>query len=481
MFREIVSKGSTGLNDQIANDYFKITGDQISGDDSFIVVLRALMSPRMGEDDAIKFAYTYSSYTKESMEDHPIKQIVDPAQIRNNVVRLHSFTRGGSPEDNLAYMDAADELFAKAKDWEKLTRPTEYFARSMKVYVYVNAKKKAVCILLDSADLRKVHLLEAGMLYFFPWYFDPSKGFTPNEKKLCVSLTSSSSGEFYEAVAAIAEEMDFRTKYQIKALNEIEERLDRETMESTRRRIDEIREEIENAHRRISDYMQQQYDLGITILGLEAKIASGSGGELGEYFMSNKSLKFLGVEDGNIKFAAVGNMTYWDEDMAGRVIDNLSSSLYDGVSSRSSFEKEDLREFYKAIFIDQTIKWRTCAVFTLRPGRSVDRPHPYSFGHEFDTYMPNTHIDRYGCIGTNDGIIDDAIVNHDYIAAVEQCVASAMSFNFADSTVSRTFSGVVCNGSYDGYSPKTKGFELPDGTITDPAGAIKWLKEHKEG
>lgn len=479
MFRDIVQRGSTGLNDQIANDYFKISGDLISGDDSFVVVLRALMTPRMGENDTIKFAFTFSSYTKESMDEHPIENLIDPGQIRGNTIRLHAFARSSSPEDNLAYMEAADELFTKAKGWEKLTRPTEYFARSMKVYVYVNAKKKSVAILLDSVDLRKVHLLEAGMLSFFPWYFDTSKGFSPNERLLCTSLTKTDSGEFFAAANAIADEMDFRVKAQIKALNDIETRLDRDSLESTRSRIDDIRNQIERVHNQISDLMKSQYDLQIQALGLETKIAAGAGGELGEYFMSNKSLKFLGAEDG-IKFAAVGTMSYWDEDLAVRFIDNLSSTLYDGVSSRTDFSKEDLREFYRAVFIDRKIKWRTCAAFTLRPGRSVERPHPYSFGHDFATYMPNTHIDRYGCIGTYDNTIDEAIAAHDYITALEQCVAAAVSFNFADGTVSRSFSNAIC-GNGGEYSPNRKGFELPDGTITDPNGAIKWLKENKEG
>lgn len=478
MFRDIVARGSTGLNDPVANSYFNITGDMISGDDSFIVVLRALMAPRMKEEDSIKFAFTFSSYTKASLGEHPIDQIIDPRQIRGNTVRLHSFARSASPEDNLAYMEAADELFGKANGWEKLTRPTEYFARSMVVYVYVNAKKKSVAILLDSVNLQKIHLLEAGMLSFFPWYFDPSKGFSANEKRLCESLTKTSSDEFFIAVESIASEMDFRTKYQIKALNEIEMKIDRETIDQTRSRIDNLRDRIESAHRQISDYMKEQYELQITVLGLEAKLASGASGELGEYFVANKALKFISGDDG-IKFAAVGNMSYWDEDLAERVIENLSSSLYGGVSSRTSFTKEDLREFYRAVFIEQKIKWRTCAVFVLRPGRTVERPHPYSFGHEFDTYMPNTHIDRYGCIGNYDGVIDDAITKHDYVTALEQCAASALTFNFADGTVSRSFSAALCGSSGD-YKPNTRGFELPDGKIVTPAEAIAWIKESKK-
>lgn len=481
MFRDTVARGSTPLNDTIANDYFKnVTGDQINGDDSFLVVLRALIAPRMGDEDTIKFNFTSSSYTKESLADHPIEGIIDPGQIRQNTVRLHAFSRSGSPEDNLAYVEAADELFSKAKAWEKLTRPTEYFARSMKLLVYVDPKKKRVALIVDSVNMQKIHMLEAGMLSFFPWYFDISKGYTANEKKLCESLIKTSSDEFYEAASAISDEMNFRMEYQIKAINELETRFDRETMAQTRSRIEEIQNQIERMHRQISDQMAEQYDLQIKVIGIEAKIASGACGELGDYFMSNKSLKFLGADDG-IRFAAVGYMSYWDEDLAKRCIDNLSSSLYEGVSSDSAIKKEDLRNFYRAVFIDQTIKWRTCAAFNLRPGRTLERPHPYSFGKEFGTYMPNTHIDRYGCIGSYDNIIDDAITQHDYITALEQCVAAAMSFNFADGTVSGTFSKVICRGGYDGYSPNRKGFELPDGTVTDPAGAIKWIKEHKEG
>lgn len=480
MFRDSVQRGSTPLNDTIGNDYYgRITGDQVSGDDSFLVVLRALIFPRIGEEDVIKFSFTHSSYSASSMEDHPIDEIIDPGQIRQNTVRLHAFSRGGSPEDNAAYMEAADELFSKAKAWEKLTRPTEYFARSMKLLVYVDPKKKRVVLLVDSANLQKIHMLEAGMLSFFPWYFDITKGYTANEKKLCESLIKTTSEEFYEAVSAIAEETNFRLKYQIKALNEIETRFDRETLDQAQGQIEEYQREIDRMYRSVSDYMAQQYELQLKILGIETKLASGASGELGDYFMANKSLKFLGADNG-IEFAVVGYMSYWDTDLADTVINNLSSSLYNGAEGSSPVSKEDLQKFYKAVFLDQTIKWRCCAAFIIRPGRTLERPHPYSFGKEFGTYMPNTHIDRYGCIGTNESEIDRAISRHDYITALEQCVASTLSFNFADSAVSRAFSNLLCRSSYDGYTPNKKGFELPDGTVTDPAGAIEWLKKQEQ-
>ena len=56
-----------------------------------------------------------------------------------------------------------------------------------------------------------------------------------------------------------------------------------------------------------------------------------------------------------------------------------------------------------------------------------------------------------------------------YIAAVEQCVASCKSLNWGDSTVMESF----MNSFWDG----TKCIELPDGSVVNAEQAVRWLEE----
>ncbi len=87
--------------------------------------------------------------------------------------------------------------------------------------------------------------------------------------------------------------------------------------------------------------------------------------------------------------------------------------------------------------------------------------------------MPNTHIDRYACLGNYNTEINRMLQNGNYIGAIEQCVASCKSLNWADITVMRTFMETMWGNSV--YSNRC--IELPDGRVVNPADAIHWLEE----
>ena len=475
MFRNSI--GVTALSDSIADGYFRerIYGDNIGSDRSFVVTLRALFERRLPEEEKIVFRWSSSSY--RDVESNPVCDIIDATDTRPGTVRLHSFSRSDA-DVNAAFMRDAEGYFGGIPEWTKLQKPTEYYARTMRVLVFVNTSIKSAMIFMDSSDIRKIHFLEAGMLSFLPWYFNPADGFSAAEKALCESLMKTTQDDYLAAIEAIANEMDFREAAKKKTLAEFESRFDKDRIESVKREIESLERDMRRYNEQISDILQRRYDLQVSVVGLEEKLASGTGGELAEYFMANKSLSFLGTtDDGGIDFAVKGYAAYWDDDMAKRVVENENSCVYNS----ENIGKENLRKLYTAVFIDRTIKLRTCAAFRIRPNHSIERPHPYNYPPaEFGTYMPNIHIDRFGCIGTNEGEINDLLAAHDYIGVMEQCIASALAYNFADSAVMGRFSDVI-NGRGD-YKVNTKAFELPDGTVTDPAGAIKWLnKEESEG
>lgn len=473
MFRATVSQ--TALSDGLANQYFanRIYGDVISGDNSFVATLRGLFERRMPKEDRMIFQYSTSSRAASQLDDWPISSIIDPYSWETGKVRLHAFTRTDS-DSNAAYLRAADEYYSAAEGWVKLPKPTEYYARTMGVLVFVKADTKNVMIFMDSSDIRKIHFLEAGVLSFFPWYFNPADGFLPSEKALCESLMKSTPDAYYEAIKAIADEINFRDELKKKVLNDFESSYDREKLERMKRDISEVDDKIERLRNEIADYLESRNDKNLAILGLEFKIANGDGGEFGEYFTSNSHLSLLGAEGNTIEFAAKGYLTYWDDDIFNRVWKNRSSYLYRG---RAEFTNGDMERLMKAVFVDRIIKIRVCAAFRLHPGRSLERLRRYPYPKdEFGTYMPNTHLDQHGCIGDNENEISRLLEMHDYIGVAEQAIACAVGFNFGDSVVGREFADIIC-GNDSGTN--VKAFELPDGTITDPKGAVKWLNEQE--
>lgn len=85
--------------------------------------------------------------------------------------------------------------------------------------------------------------------------------------------------------------------------------------------------------------------------------------------------------------------------------------------------------------------------------------------------MPNTHINEYSCMGNYQTTINKLLASHDYIGALEQCVASCKSLNWGDSTVMSAFVTTLWGGN----RTNNRCIELPDGRVVKPIGAIKWL------
>ena len=89
--------------------------------------------------------------------------------------------------------------------------------------------------------------------------------------------------------------------------------------------------------------------------------------------------------------------------------------------------------------------------------------------------MPNPHIDRYNCLGNYERTINSMLLEHNYIGALEQCVASCKSLNWGDSTVMHVFMDTMYgSGHYNNQC-----IELPDGNIVNPKDAIKWLEKQE--
>ena len=461
----------TPFTDAIADSYFggRITGDYLAGDTSFLSTLRALFCGRVPDGEAIRFSHESSSHRASSFDEYAFNEIVSLPVWEKGHFRLHMFC--GSEDGNKRAMDEAEKYFVSLDGWTRLTRPTEYYARTMSVLVFVNASNKNVAIFTNTSDLRKIHFLEAGVLSFFPWYFDPAQGFSAEEKALCESLMKSSPDAYYKALDAMANKLGFRADVERKMLNDFESKGDRDRADEEERSIMDLNDRFDSLNRQIAEVLKERYNRQIALLGLREKIASGDGcGELGDYFAANGNVSFVSIDGDKIIFVTKGCLSYWDEELAERMIGNHSSYIYSGCGGR----EKDFELLYRKVFLERAIRIRVCAAYSIARRGRVYRYKNYSFPAGFDTYMPNPHIDRFQCIGDNEPVINQCIAKSDFVGAVDQCVAATLNFNMADSTVMGTFGRMLNKGG--DYTPNIKAFELPDGTVTDPEGAIEWIK-----
>lgn len=487
MFRNAITE--TQFTGRLANDLFsRIAGETFRGDVSFISTLRAMAFPRMPEEDILYVHYRETSYNKQNIEGARKSAIIravtdtsDRETFASNMIAVYNCC-GYSTEDNDAVLDVVESGIGEfARGFTKIEKVSEFFKKVFRVLCYICPETKTTLVFCNGMDLRKFHFLQVATPVMLPWYFAPDAGVTDKEMAVLQSLRGKDYTKYLEAISAIAEQYDFRTLQIKNDLGDFETRFLKREIEQVERSINNNMSDIQNYEDSISRIMRDCYNLNIRLLGLNAKIAEGAGSsEIVDYFVCNKNLYLISVDDSRITFACKGYLEYYDDEILKRYLNNSSSLLYrlDGRDQGGKIPHDDIKMLMTALFVDEIIHMKFCAAYTFDLRGSVTALGSHRYGLEFNDCTPNTHIDRYSCLGNNERAINEQLKKNNYIGAIEQCMSSCKSLNFADSAVINEFMRRIYGIS--NYDINMNCIELPDGKTVSPKEAIKWLKEQNE-
>ena len=476
MFKNEIS--NSPLMNEPANSLLqRISGDRFMGDCSFVTTLRALLHSRMPKEDNLYFRVSRSDYSANDIKNLSKRDLAKNVCAKNNRISypggyaLHYFANM-SKEANKECMEIVVSEFQKIYDgYTMVEKITDFYRKAFPVVCFINPDIKSVVIFVEQMDYRRFHFLQCSILLTLPWYFDPKAGVTPVEMELIQSLASDKHEAYMDCVFKIHDAFDFRSEIIQQKLKGFELGYIRDALANDERRYEEFTRQIKDYNQRISETLRSRTDLCFRMEGMRKKIEEGEDeNEIMDYFMVNKSLTLIDAYDSIVKFAVKSRLEYFDPEMAERAIDNKNSLLYRADRGFSTSDS-DLEMLYRAIFIDEVLHINVCAAFELSIGGGVSTMGGYDYGDEFRNYMPHPHVDRYNCMGDYVTIVNDLMANHDYIMAIEQCVASCRSLNFGDSTVINylVYTLLSCGS-------KSKCIELPDGSVVKAPDAIAWLK-----
>lgn len=478
MFRSIIRESA--LTNQKANIFFekRLFGDYFNGDTSLVATLRAIIYPRMGEEDVLCVSLRNSNNSKSSLKGRPANESLREMfayleTLENNGYFIVHSLNGGE-EDNAEVVSFLDENFVDNMPGFTPVQKIAEFYKSFKVRCFVNEERKITLLVVDRLDVRKFHYLQAAILPAVPWYYDVSKGVAPEELELLRAFKEKESAPYLAAIEAISAKYDFRTPWLRSMLTDFEVLAEKEeirhlerNIENSRRRVNELKESIGTELKSLDKMLAQHY-------GLSWRIGEAGESEILDYLLCNKSIHVDSIEGPHMFFAASGYLTNFDDDMAESVINQPTSYLY---QNDCGYTHDQMKKFFKAVFLDKILKLRFCAGYEMDIGdRTVRAQCGFSFPSELADFMPNPHIDRYRCMGNYSQVIAECYSERDYIGVLQQCAASSVSLNFGDGTVMSEFARKILSREYENKKYVT----LPDGTNVTHAGAIAWL-ESQEG
>ena len=178
----------------------------------------------------------------------------------------------------------------------------------------------------------------------------------------------------------------------------------------------------------------------------------------------------MNINESRIEFIITTKLSNFDPEAAERMIANTNSYLYD-YTDGTPFNKRTAGSLLRALFLDEIIKLRLCAAFTVdfASGR-YDARENYNYPANIrNSYLPNQHTHHYGCLGGNERVIEQAMMEKDYVGVVAACIAAAANMGMGDITVGRHF-------AKEFFQNRNKIFELPDGTLATPVEVLRWLE-----
>ena len=460
-----------------AHSYFKDTiYERNTGADArFISTLRALLHQRIG-DNKIKVQYSSSKFSQREAEATTVSSLVsymlseDPCGYSDKIY-IHGIN-GESPDRN-ANLKRVRERFARSfNGFERVQKVTDFFRKSFPVVCFVNQQKRTTVIFIDKITLRKFHAIQSAVFAFLPWYFNPDEGVTQDELDLIQSLQEKSPDKYNEVINRMFGAIDIRAAIIRRGLKGFEASYDRITIENLESEIANDNGYIERYLRDIATRSKSVRDKMFRVSTLKERI-SGTKDELMEYFIHNKNLDLVSVNDSSVTFMVKGQLLYFDEENAKRCINNGRSFIY-SYNAGADISNEDYKALMTAIFVDQTLHINVIGEFKLSLEDGVSAIAHFSIDNNtYANYTPNPHLYHFHCLGGNEKIIAEIIRSGNTIGAVEQCCASNSSLNFSDSTVMGRFMYTLCGGN----GINVNCIELPTGEVTTPKGAIEWLKK----
>ena len=470
------------FNDYVTTELSSPTADMVFGmkiksasygrDNTFVSTLRALVYPRLGDDDFLNVSFDSSNYNRSVMVDTSIYRCIDAVYVNPDPgsIRIHNF-RSRYNDDNVAWIEAVRaNLVSIHPQWELLEKVSDFYQKVFNVVCFIDAESKRTLIYVADLDLPKLHYLQCSIPAFLPWYFDPKDGLTELEMELIKSLREKTPARYLECISEFAKQYNFREMAIRDSLRGFEAKVYDAEIQTANSNLRSIRDDIDNYQSQIVDLLSRKSDFEIRLAGLlkkQSEVTDSS--ELMDYFLCNKSLEVLGVEGQYVSFMVNTYFDYFDEEFAKTCIENDRSAIY----SCSRFKKESIRLLMEAIFVKRSVRMRVCAAYKFQLGRNLYALSDDSCEYPDMSRLPNPHIYHYSCLGDYRPVMNEMVMNNDYIGAVEQCCASAKSLNFGDGIVMEKF-------SYDLQNREGKFIELPDGTTVTVESAIKWLKEQEE-
>ena len=456
------------LSPELESEFVNIVGDgTFKGDNFALAMARLLLKPRITEEDTVTVKVVDPNHTAWSTWAEDGKQFIDEISMENAVM----FCVWDKLERAMTLVNMNKSL----SGWEEYTtRELSLIGEQLGISlrIFRNNERKSTVVFTNTPDYESWHYLTCLFKVFYPWGIRCT---TETEQGFVKTLFGSrGTDKTYKAmndmVYNIVDVDIVRKKYYLCGyegkLKNIQRRRYADQMEDIMRRINEKLNGVRELYK-------QYNEKALVVEAIDNNINNGNNNnELMNYFLSNKNITVeSGDDDGEIVYVVTGYMTLYDPEVAQEYINNGSSIMYSELSriDDSFFSKERIRKLMTEIFVESNIKIRMCSAWKISFGSCVLPVRHFSYRDKYKSYFPNPHLDKYGCLGGWQQVLEESCDKLDYVYAVDMTCVENGNLNLSDTVVLRGFLSEL-------FRRDMAVLELPNGQVVDSIAAVKWME-----
>ena len=484
MFNKNMGAVAPFVNDVAGHLFGNITGTSFNDDWSFLATLRAFLFRRMPKEDHVDLQIYRREYDAETIQTNDAGAVMDAIFNKSpNTINVVNYRADDQTIEVLFNMlDDPEKGFVKHFGGREQKDIEEQVKNFTNIRFYVNSEKRNSTILVQNMNLQKYHFIQILTVRALPWYFEhvttdggkTTVVMSDQEKELIKSFREKYAPVYENAIAKIAEQIDFRDATIMAVLGDFEKKAHEAQAETVRNEISSTQRAIRDNEQRYKVLIDQLQDQNIRLNGLLYIVNNGGDeSELIDYFRHNKSLTPIDTCGTELRFIVKTFLEFFDENIFERYRDN--GVMYRDMGAMNGFFRgsiEHRKKLIDAIFSEEPrLRVKLCGYFKLNTEGSVTSARDYNFPKDCDDYLPNPHFKIHNCLGNNRTGINEALARGNVVGAIEQCISATKGVNMTeiDQTISRFLRWIYDSGK--------KIIRLEDGRDVTPKEAVEWLDE----
>lgn len=422
----------------------------VDDDQSIVIALRVLLEPRLDKNDPRTFTYRETYRVNDRIKN----------EYTFNLVDQNSLTT--SDTDHIAGLQ--NQGWSRLKDIEDFIKKQIDYSTTILVNEDINS-----VVIVGTANSKLKHALA----FFVPRYyrsFFADRRPDAHEMEVLNGLLGATSYRFLAALDSLADDRGLKAIVSAQKVADASKIFMEASVQTAESEYMSAKRYADNAFETYKSSLKDRDDKLIYLEGLRAKLESGeneTSKELYDFILENKHIRVIDVgRNGVIELMINNYLDIYDADG----FEVFGDGFFERVAIDVGWSKDDTELLLRSIFsAEPKFRTRICAYYRLNISGHCSTEAGYSYS-EVDR-IPNPHLYRHGCLGQNEGEINNCLRNGNIVGAIMQCNASAMSVNVHETNATfRPF-------CHDLILNRGKILELPDGKRLTAKEALEYLKQ----